>query len=178
MAFWQLNSVLLGAIIPLQPCFILLCLLSHPLSDVGKDFKTKCSCFNRNSALSPNLIPFFSAHTINSFGTTTLWCWLLKRGCCCSFGYHLSALLSWRSPICNSNIWALGETAPRSLQFTNWTSSWTWTKYLYCHCNRLETAVAQVASLVITQMFFAIEVVISTKGLGNSWEQYAASTGT
>lgn len=46
-----------------------------------------------------------------------------------SFGFQLYALLSWRSPTCNSDTWTLGETAPRSLLIRNWNTSWTWTKF-------------------------------------------------
>lgn len=49
------------------------------------------------------------------------------------FGFQLSALLSWRSPTCNSDIWNLGETTLRPLQFTNWNTSWSGTKTAPSH---------------------------------------------
>lgn len=49
---------------------------SATFSDIGIDLKTKRRCFNRNFALSPDLIPFFSAHRMSSFGIIL---WFNKR---------------------------------------------------------------------------------------------------
>lgn len=75
----------------------------------------------------------FSPHNeqfwYNTFMVLTLEERMLLLGGCNSFGFLLPALLSWRSPICNSDMWALGETPPRPLQFTDWNISWTWTTF-------------------------------------------------